>query len=108
MNLQEATQKALLGNLTEDKPNDTYKELEEKMAKEVNYFMIDKYDIDLTDGYGPDEDISDFEDYVENCLDDFTSQYLIDYEDANNVELTWDYELNPSVPHGIKIHVFEV
>ena len=70
--------------------------------------MINKFDIDLTDGYGPDDDISDFEDYITECISDFISPSLLDYEDANNLELTWDYKLDPSARHGIKINVWEV
>ena len=89
---------------------DEFKDLELKIAKEINTYLINKYDIDLTDGtdLGPDKDNSYYIEYIEECLEDFISASLLDYEDQNNLELTWDYKLDINAPHGIKVNVWEV
>lgn len=91
--------------------DDKFKQLELAMAKEVNHWLITRYDIDLTDNYatGPDDFVKreDFEDYVYKLLGDFSSALFLDYEDKNNLELMWDCEIDPNSPYGIKVDVWE-
>lgn len=86
------------------KESDNYNDLETKMEEEVyNYLLSNDFDpFDL------DPDDSDVENQLNEIIEDFQSDIILDYMEKHDVELTWECNLDHFKPYGIKIHVWEV
>ena len=86
------------------KESDNYNDLETKMEEEVyNYLLSNDFDpFDL------DPDDSDAENQLNEIIEDFQSDIILDYMENHDVELTWECNLDHFKPYGIKIHIWEV
>ena len=86
------------------KESDNYNDLETKMEEEVyNYLLSNDFDpFDL------DPDDSDAENQLNEIIEDFQSDIILDYMEKHDVELTWECNLDHFKPYGIKIHIWEV
>lgn len=86
------------------KESDNYSDLEAKMEEEVYNYL-------LSNGFDPfdiDPDNIDVENQLNEILEDFQSDIILDYMKKYDVELTWECNLNHFKPYGIKINVWEV
>ena len=86
------------------KESDNYNDLETKVEEEVyNYLLSNDFDpFDL------DPDDSDAENQLNEIIEDFQSDIILDYMEKHDVELTWECNLDHFKPYGIKIHIWEV
>ena len=86
------------------KESDNYNDLEAKMEEEVyNYLLSNNFN---PLNIGPDD--FDAENQLNEIIEDFQPNIIVDYMEKHNLELLWECNLNHFRPYGIKVDVWKV